>query len=332
MACSVVFTTPSIPLEIPLDSTSSLVERSDDKKGLQSRAVVVLSNTTRNVAVIETIRFLAIVGLICSAVASVLLPALGFAAIAAGACVWKNRVIQLDEKTSKDSAVTAKEVFDGILTRSASTVSRTSQENDLEKTMTREGSTRSIAFMQPITEEIREEGPTDVQEAFLNSLGKIDSLSLTDLHDLLAICYLYLRRKSPESMPKSLNKKSGLKSINTQTYFEKKLKNYFDEDSKEFQNLAKLDPKWYQILQVNDQQKPLEKANPSLIMETVQKLHQKISQEQNKYENETEKKYHLDKAKHAGEYINQLKTFESQKTLHFTEDANPDLYTSLISD
>lgn len=76
--------------EILLDSKSlpSSVVISN-YKDLKSRLVTVLSNTACNVAVIEATRFLAIIGLVCSAVSSVLLPALGFAAIAVGACVLK---------------------------------------------------------------------------------------------------------------------------------------------------------------------------------------------------------------------------------------------------
>jgi len=125
-----------ISAEASLDSNGALPLDSDNK-GLKSRVIVVLSNTFRNVTIIETTRFLAIIGLVCSAVTSVLLPALGFAAIAAGACILKNRAIQLDAKDLRGSAADTAEFFNQDLTRSPSTVSRTSQKSDLERTMTR---------------------------------------------------------------------------------------------------------------------------------------------------------------------------------------------------
>lgn len=332
MACPVVSTiTYSQPHEavgnrgskcMQLEGNPIETSLGSDNKGLKSRVVVVLSNTFRNVAIIETTRFLAIIGLVCSAATSVLLPALGFAFIAASACVLKNRVIQLDEKPLKDSDVTAGEVFDQTLTRSASTVSRTSQGSDLGGTMIGEDPIRSTTSMAPIIEEIRGESPTDVQEAFLNSWGKIDSLNIEDLHGLLAICYSYLCRKNTEDMPKSLSRKGLLKDPNTQTYFERKFKDCLAKTSEGFKGSVTLDSEGRQIPAVNEKQKPLEKADPSLTMETVQELHRQISQEQHKHGNKTEEKHHADNAKHAGEYAAQLKTFEFQKGLHFAEDVN----------
>ena len=214
------------PMETLLNNSAPSLAENSNHKGLKSRVVVVLSNTFRNVAIIETTRFLAIIGLVCSAVASVLLPALGFAAIAAGACVLKNRAIQLDAKTLKDSDVASEKVSNQIL-RSTSRVSQTSQEDDSVKTVSREESVKSDATisMTPIIEENNwEEGPTDIKETFLNSLGNRSSLNVADLHGLLAICYFYLLGKTAD-MPKSLTKEGLLSpDINTQTYFEKKFK------------------------------------------------------------------------------------------------------------
>lgn len=327
MTCSASATSPNTQFYNDFEympPEEDLIETSlgSDDKDLKSRSVVVLSNTVRKVAVIEAIRFLAVIGLVCSAVASVLLPALGFAAIAAGACVLKNRAIQLDAKTQKDSDVAAGGISNRIL-RSASTASQTSQ-GKYTGTMLRMGSVRSNATtsLNPISENTPESAPTSIKEAFLNSLGDRGSLNIEDLNGLLAICYFYLLEKTPD-MPKSLTKEGLLSpSINTQMYFEKKFKDCFAKTSAEFKNSATVDDKGRQIPAVNEKQKSLESANPSLIMETVQELHQQISKEQNKHENKKEANHHADNAKHAGEYIIQLKAFESQKNLCFTEDTN----------
>jgi hypothetical protein len=293
-----------------------------DNKGLRSRVIVVLSNTFSNVAIIETTRFLAIVGLVCSAVASVLLPALGFAAIAAGACVLKNRAIQLNAKDLQGSDIIVRDTFDQTLARSPSIVSRSSQESDLTRTMLREGFIRSRREtpMGSVKEEhAQEESPRDINEAFFNSLGYRDNLKVEDLHGLLSICYYFLCGKIVD-MPKYLTKQGMLSpNSNTKDYFNKNFKDCLDKSSKEFQGSVLLDN---QIAAINDQQKPLEKADPSLIMEIVQKLHEKISKEYSKNGSKIEAKHHTDKAKHAGEYITQLKTFEVQKNLSFTEDRN----------
>jgi hypothetical protein len=122
-------------------------------------------------------------------------------------------------------------------------------------------------------------------------------------------------------MPKSLSRKGLVKDHNTQTYFEKKFKDCFARTNAEFKNSAALDDKGHQILAVNERQKSLENANPSLIMETVQVLHQQIGDEKNKHGNKTDAKRHADNAKHAAEYTAQLKVHEAQSKLHFAEDA-----------
>lgn len=300
------------------ENTPSFIENSN--KDLKSRVVVVVSNTFRNVAIIETTRFLAIIGLVCSAVASVLLPALGFAAIAAGACILKNRAIQLDAKALEGSDVAAEQISNRTFTRSESTASRTSEEGDNRSiTMLRGISFRSKASMAPITEDVREEAPTDIKEAFLNSWGDRGNLNIEDLHGLLTICYSYLLGKTAD-MPKSLIKEGLLNSrINTQTYFEKKFKDCLAKTSEEFKGSVTLDNEGHQIPAVNKNQKPLESANPSLIMGIVQELHRQISREQYKHKNKTEANHHTNKAEHAGEYIKQLEAFESQQKMCFTE-------------
>jgi len=289
-------------------------------KDLKSRVAVVLSNTIRNVDIMETTRVLAIVGLFFSAVASVLLPALGFAAIAAGACALKNRAIQLDAKDLQDSAAATEEVLDRTLTSSPSIVSQTSQEKEDLTTMSRTRSTTTTS-MGLIEEHAQEESSMDIKEVFLNSLGDRDNLSIEQLYRLLTISYYFLAEIA--DMPEQFTKKDLLSSkINTQAYFERKYKDCLAKTSEEFKGSVTLDNEGRQILAVNEKQKSLESANPSLIMETVQELHRQISREQYKYKNKTEANHHTDKAKHAGEYIAQLKKHEFQKNLHFTEDAN----------
>lgn len=285
-----------------------------DNNGLRSRVIVVLSNAFCNVAIIETTRFLAIVGLVCSAVASVLLPALGFAAIAAGACVLKNRAIQLDAKDLQGSDIIVRNTFDQTLARSPSIVSRSSQESDLTRTMLREGFIRSRREtpMGSVKEEhAQEESPTDIKKAFFNSLRCRDDLKVEDLRRLLATCYFFLLGKI-EDMPDCFTTTDPILSSksNRQKYFDKKFNNYTDKTREKFKD------------SVNDQQMPLEKADPSLIMEIVQELHQQISKEYDKYQHKKEAQHHNNNAKHAGEYITKLKKYEVHKNLHFTEDRN----------
>lgn len=293
-----------------------------DNNGLRSRVIVVLSNAFCNVAIIETTRFLAIVGLVCSAVASVLLPALGFAAIAAGACVLKNRAIQLDAKDLQGSDIIVRNTFDQTLARSPSIVSRSSQESDLTRTMLREEfilSRRETPMGSVKEEHAQEERPTDIKKAFFNSLGCRDDLKVEDLRRLLATCYFFLLGKI-EDMPdcftttdpilSSKSSKVLSSKSSKEKYFDKKFNNYTDKTRETFKD------------SVNDQQMPLEKADPSLIMEIVQELHQQISKEYDKYPHKKGAQHHNNNAKHAGEYITKLKKYEVRKNLHFTEDRN----------
>ncbi|PWU13146.1 MAG: hypothetical protein C5B45_06575 [Chlamydiae bacterium] len=301
------------------ENTSSL-ERSDHKKGLQSRAVAVLSNTTRNVAVIETIRFLAIVGMVCSAVASVLLPVLGFAVIAASACAWKNRVIQLDVKTSQDLDTTIEEVVDQALNRSPSTRSQSSESNESIGGL--RGDSIITNVMSPISEEVFQEAEIvpNVKEAFLDSLGPRDNINIQQRYELLTICYFYLLRAT-NKMPKHLKTRSLIQEKNTKEYFKEKYNKYFEETSPKFKEAFKMEGE-YAVFQPNKEQEAIKDAAPSFIMGIAQELHQQISRESYKYNNKKEGEYHTEKAKHIEKYVNQLKSFEDQQKLCFTEDAN----------
>lgn len=267
-------------------------------KDLKTRFVTAISNTVRNVAVIEATRFLAIVGLVCSAVASVLLPMLGFAAIAVSACVLKNRAIQLDKKNLGNSDI--QEVVNETLSRSSSIRSQINQASSNGS----EG-----AFLNPISEEVFQE--PDIKEAFLDSLGDRKNFSMKEAvekrYDLLTICYAYLRGKIGE-MPQTLGR--GLvKEHKTQIYFEKKFNDYFSKTSQAFKD-SSISSDDKVKLNVNNAQNSLKEANPSLIMEIVKELHQEISQEYHKQNRNDLEKNHAKNAAHAEEYIAQLKKYE----------------------
>ncbi|MDR2539970.1 MAG: hypothetical protein LBC45_05205 [Chlamydiales bacterium] len=301
-------------IKISLDFEGALpLIKNPNHKDLQSRLITVLSNTVHNVAVIETTRFLAIVGLICSAFASVLLPALGFAALAASACVLKNRAIQLDKKNLENSDRTIQEVTDQTLSRSASMKSQTSKSNSDEP----------MNFTSSLCEEAFHEVNVvpNIEETFLNSWGKIDDLNPSELYGLLTICYSYLHGKTA-NMPLHLNRKgifANLSLKETKAYLAEKYKKMLDKSnlkSSVKQNGAE------QILDINEKQMSLEKANPSLIMKIVQKLYQQASREQNKFGHKTEAKCCEDNAKHAEEYIAQLEAHEILHALHFAENVS----------
>ncbi|MEK7339895.1 MAG: hypothetical protein WBD50_01095 [Candidatus Rhabdochlamydia sp.] len=299
----------------------SCVEK-PNHKGLKSRVVVVLSNTIRNVAIIETTRFLAIIGLVCSAFASVLLPALGFAAIAAGACVLKNRAIQLDAKDRPASAAAAEEVFNQTLEGSTSTVPRTSQEN-LRRTISREGSTRSnvTASLGPISEDTSEVVPTDtdIKEISLDAWAAEQKLNINQLYCLLNFSYSSLSDKK-QDMPLSLERK-GVKN-ETKKYLDQKIERYSKETQKNFPNLDNEGDSILGIENLEALRGALKNAKPSSIMKFVKNIHQKISQEQNSYGNEKEAGHHNKKAEHAEEYITKLEQHESKSKNYFTEDIN----------
>lgn len=270
------------------NASSAAIE--DSNKDLKSRVIVVLSNTTRNIAVVETVRFLAIVGLVCSAAVSVLLPALGFAAIATGACVWKNRVIQLDAKNPQGLDAIVEEVADPALSRSPSMRSQNS------------------AFINDsiISEETPEKAEIvlGIKEAFLDSL---EGKSRESLRSLLGICYSSLSKKIKQ-MPEFLNKEHIL-GRTTEAYLARKQQAYSP-----FSGLTED--------LVNEKQKLLEKAKPSLVMEIIKELYTQISQEEKKFGRKGEAKNYAKNAEHAQKYIDQLQFFELQKDLHFTEDVN----------
>lgn len=290
------------------ERTSSVIE--GPNKDLKSRSIVVLSSTIRNVAIIETVRFVAIVGLVCSAVASVLLPALGFAAIAAGACVLKNRAIQLDEKTQKDSDAVTREVADRTLSESPSTRSQTSEPSSNGSIGRSRGASIATSSMGPISEEISQkvEVVPDVKEAFLGSLG--DKCSIDQLRGLLGVCFSTLSKRIAE-MPETLSREGAVigRDTRTQAYLERKCEEY----PAKFPETTDL---------VNEKQNLLENVKPSSVMEIAKDLYTQISQEEKKFGNKKAAKHYADNAVHATGYIDQLKAHEAQQKLHFTEDAN----------
>lgn len=300
-------------IEVPLDSeNTSSVAVEDSNKDLKSRAVVVLSNTNRNVAIIETVRFLAIVGLVCSAVASVLLPALGFAAIAASACVLKNRVIQLDARTLQDSDRAIEEVADQTFSRSPSMRSQTREPSDNGSIGRLRGASIATNSMSPISEEPSQkvEVALDVKEAFLGSLENRSKLSRESLRGLLGVCFSTLSKRIAE-MPETLSREGVIidHGIRTQAYLERKCEEY----PAKFSESTDL---------VNEKQKLLENVKPSSVMEIAKELYTQISEEEKKFGNKKAAKHYAENAVHATGYIDQLKSFEIQKELHFTEDAN----------
>lgn len=285
------------------NASSAAIE--DSNKDLKSRVIVVLSNTTRNIAVVETVRFLAIVGLVCSAAVSVLLPALGFAAIATGACVWKNRVIQLDAKNPQGLDAIVEEVADPALSRSPSMRSQNSAFiNDSI------GRSRGVSVATNIMSSISEETPEKaeivlgIKEAFLDSL---EGKSRESLRSLLGICYSSLSKKIKQ-MPEFLNKDHIL-GRTTKAYLGRKQQAYSP-----FSGLTED--------LVNKKQKLLEEAKPSLVMEIIKELYTQISQEEKKFGHKEAAKNYAKNAEHAQKYIDQLQIFELQKDLHFTEDVN----------
>ncbi|VHO03633.1 hypothetical protein [Candidatus Rhabdochlamydia sp. T3358] len=307
-------------IETLLDLNSALSLGSDNK-GLKSRVVVVLSNTFRNVAIIETTRFLAIIGLVCSAVASVLLPALGFAAIAAGACVLKNRAIQLDAKDLQGSAAATKEVFGQRSTRSESTASRTSEEGDNgSRRMSREGSIRSRREtpMGSIKEEnAQEKNPTDIKEISFDVWAAGQKLNINQLHYLLNLSYSFLSDKK-QDMPLYLDRK-GSKN-DTKKYLDQKIEHYSKEIQKKFPNLDNEGDSILGIENLEALRGALKNATPSSVMAFVKNLHSQISEEEGKWTKKSLKDHHELKAKHAEEYIAKLKAHEAQPKQHFTVD------------
>lgn len=257
-----------------------------------------LSHSVSPLAIIETTRFLAIVGLVCSAFASVLLPSLAFATIAAVACVLKNRVTQVEQvarpSLSRPGSI-MKQTIDGT--------------NPVKKNSVRLTGTSPMI----VKESLQGITPIDIKDTFLGSLGPEKTLSLTDRYELLTVCYSYLFNKQ-DSIPKYLNRPWKwllLKKIDTNSYLENKYKHFLKETSENFQQSIK-DDQGKKILETKDSQKVLESAPASLIMEIVQELHEKISQEKKAYQDEVEAKRHAENAIHAGAYIQQFKDFENK--------------------
>lgn len=300
-------------IEVASDSTSSLVERSEDKKGLQSRIIVILSNITRNVAVIETTRFLAIIGLVCSAVASVLLPALGFAAVAAGACVLKNRVIQLDERALQVLNTTVEEIADRTLSGPSPVRLQTGEPSSdglIERP--KRGSTLGRR-MKPISEEVpyRTEVTLGIKESFLGSLEEQGKLNIKQIGGLLGVCYRYLLSKRIKEMPGHLKtSKNFTLDPRTERYLKQKCKDYPTQVDLGDISSAKEDL-------VNQKQKLLEdtdpsKCRPSEVMEIIRDLHTQMSKEKERFSEHIGAESHRIKAEHAEAYITQLREFESQ--------------------
>lgn len=266
----------------------------------------MLKSTFSSVAVMQTTKLVAFVGLLFFGYASKLVPAALCIAIITIATILKNRVTKIDAKKLENQE---KGQLKKTVSKLVFVTRRMSNISDRSNVMTRPS--RVSNSCPSIGEENSHEiDATFIKETFLNSIeDRVDNKP--QWHDLLAICYMNLYKKQGE-IPTDLHKSWPEKL--TESYLERKIKQHAEKGTgaiaqlevKE-KNLKKAE-KHYDLTKLREDQSIITEATPSEIMEIVQELYSNISRSEPKKKN----KIHVsDNADHAKEYASQLKEFEN---------------------
>ncbi|MGL5264179.1 MAG: hypothetical protein ACRDAI_06375, partial [Candidatus Rhabdochlamydia sp.] len=291
----------------PIGSLVSLNQNSE-QPNVNPNRFHTLKSAISSLAVIETTRLVAGIGVLFFGYTSKLIPAALCLTIATIACILKNRVNKLDAKNPEEGQVGKP------LSRSASiisVISRISNKSNVAK------SRESLSSLPPI----REENPQTIKEVFLNSIIEDRVGNKPQWHDKLAICYLFLLQKYQEQeMPDSLSK-SWWEKLPTKEYLSKQASQHIEAgtDIKKWKDTEVSQKSkgdiCYSLEKATENEGILAYANPSEVMEIVQELYTKMSKRET---DQTQKAYFSKKADHAKKYGAQLKAFE---TMPFAKDS-----------
>ncbi|MGL4539844.1 MAG: hypothetical protein ACRCU0_02570 [Candidatus Rhabdochlamydia sp.] len=297
----------------PIGSLVSLNQNSE-QPNINPNRFHTLKSAISSLAVIETTRLVAGIGVLFFGYTSKLIPAALCLTIATIACILKNRVNKLDAKNPEEGQVGKP------LSRSASIISVISRISN------RSNVAKPNGFSNPLSP-IEEGSPqkmnfADIKETFLNSIeDRVDNKP--QWHDKLAICYLFLLQKyQNQEMPDSLIRSWGAtKNVSTKDYLAQKISQHIEKGTDAIKQWKDTDASkkskgdiYYSLENATENESILTYANPSEIMEIVQELYNKISSSEPKQKNKTHFTMNAD---HAREYANQLKDFE---TTDFAED------------
>ncbi|MGL5625995.1 MAG: hypothetical protein ACRDDW_00560 [Candidatus Rhabdochlamydia sp.] len=298
----------------PIGSLVSLNQNSE-QPNVNPNRFHTLKSAISSLAVIETTRLVACIGVAFFGYTSKLIPAALCLTLAAITCILKNRVTKLDVKNPEEGQVSKP------LSRSASIISRISTISN--RSNIARGSSNALSS-------VKEETPQTIKEVFLNSIVEDRVDNKPQWHDKLAVCYLFLLQKKEienkenKEMPDNLNR-PWTKDISTIDYLLNKIHQHEEKGTvvKTWKQKIKIEEKdeegnthivkktHYDLeTKASEDEKRLLKATPSEIMEIIEELYEKIGNSESKQKN----KDHFSKnAEHAREYIAQLKTFEMRK-------------------
>lgn len=263
---------------------------------------------------IQTVRCLAVIGFVGSLIASVLVPAVIFGAVALTACILKNRVKEKDLQTPEKATQNTEEVAKSALSRSESAVSRasaTSQQSSKSWSsyMSAALFKQEKASVSSETEIHTIEEEKGINETFFSCIDHKQIDIRPQYFDLLKLLYFSLRQAGGEDdacMPKTLNNNNNSKTLK---YLERKLQKYakkpgYPDEPSNVKIIFKPGPEHKYALEssLKEQENILKKLPASEKFTLIADIYDKLVDEENRKGATSEASHFRENADHARQY------------------------------
>lgn len=266
---------------------------------------------------IQTVRCLAVIGFVGSLIASVLVPAVIFGAVALTACILKNRVKEKDLQALETTIQNGKRVTKPTVSRSQSNASRISTEPNASQTSGSSQQSGKSSWLPFFSKERREsisseavvdttEEKKGVNEIFFSCIDHQKMHLQPQYFDLLKLCYFSLLlglSEDPASMPEILGKTKASK------YLERKLDRYakkpgYPDELSNVEITIKPDKKneYAMKTSLEEQNNLLKTLQASDKFELIANIYDKLVDEENRKGATSDAKHFKENADHARLY------------------------------